>query len=300
MENQNIQKYRKSPYPFKSPHWKKKGAKIFNHFSSIAGDWRKIPTNIPWKLTSWKSLETPKNQELSEGIVKMLENFTRLRDFSSLKLLEDTLPLRYVFILPARHGMVIYSAYSMLISEKVGELASYSDVQEYLGVPIKSIEDEDEYYENIETYYYVYTFIACYLQLYDLTKPFRYFLGLPTDYEFKSKNFHYKPFNTDQIERNAKECPLKMTEWEAVSSPGEVFKIVHKLLVDYGFPTALQFVRYLYRASWKIRNILSKSADSWDKIEGLTKRYLNINLLLEKMGNGSKEEEFDQSKLDLD
>ena len=258
-----------SKYAFKSPHWKKSSGRVFNKLNEIAGDSRRIPGKTPRGKTIKEFRDTPENVALSEEIIRMMEKFTQLKDFTSLELLEKTLPLRYVFILPARQGIVIYSAYSMLLSKKKGELASYSRVQEYLGIPI-----DDKNRSNRDNYH-IYTLIQSYFRLYTLSKPFRYLLGLPVKvgwYSRKSSKIMKK--NTKYI---LKEIGM-MDEWKKVSSPGNILKKTYKILNKHGFPVALQYIRYLFRGSGLIREMMIKKKKQIDpeKIKGLTKRYINV------------------------
>jgi len=258
-----------SKYAFKSPHWKKNTGIIFNKLSEIAGDSRRIPGKTPRGKTIKEFRDTPDNITLSEEIIGMMENFSKLKDFTSLELLEKTLPLRFVFILPARQGIVIYSAYSMFLSKKKGELASYSRVQEYLGIPI---DDKNRFKtEN----YRIYFLIRDYFRLYTLPTPFRYLLSLPVRVGWSSrKNSKIMKKNTKFI---IKEIG-KMEEWDEISSPGKILKRTYKILNKHGFQVALQYIRYLFRGSGLIRELMIKKKKEVDpeKIKGLTKRYLDV------------------------
>jgi hypothetical protein len=258
-----------SKYTFKSPHWKKSTGKILNKLNEVAGDSRRLPGKTPRGKTMKEFRDTPENIAISEEIISMMENFSQLQDYSSLELLEKTLPLRYVFVLPARQGIVIYSAYSMLLSKKKGELANYSRVQEYLGIPI------DDKNRSKKDNYHIYTLIQSYFRLYTLSKPFRYLLGLPVRvgwYSRKSSKMMKK--NTKYILKEIE----RMDEWKKVSSPGKILKKTYKILNKHGFQVALQYIRYLFRGSGLIREIMIKKKKKIDpeKIKGLTKRYLDV------------------------
>jgi len=258
-----------SKYAFKSPHWKKNTGRVFNKLNKIAGDSRRMPEKTPRGKTIKEFRDTPENVALSEEIISMMENFSQLKDFTNLDLLEKTLPLRYVFILPARQGIVIYSVYSMLLSQKKGEPATYSRVQDYLGIPF------DEKNRSNKDNYQIYTLIQSYFRLYTLSKPFRYLLGLPVRVGYFSRK------SSKMMKKNVKFVVKEigmMDEWKKVSSPGKILKITYKILNKHRFPVALQYIRYLFRGSGLIREMMIKKKKHIDpeKIKGLTKRYLDI------------------------
>jgi hypothetical protein len=102
------------------------------------------------------------------------------------------------------------------------------------------------------------------------------------------------------MQRNAEQYTnnfsLKMDEWDAVCSPGAILTIVHEILIKHGFKIALQYVRYLFRASGLLRTMLLRGQGSTDKIKGITQRYLDIDFIVEQFKKGT--EDMDQDSLD--
>ncbi len=292
MENQ-YPKYKKSRYHFKSPHWKSDWGLTFNYLSKLAGDHRVMPRKVPYNQNVWAHRETPEQLEQSEEIVEMLERFMALEKYSDLELLEKTLPLRYVYILPARYGVVIYSAYSFLISHEIQTLANYKEVREYLGVPYSKAEGLGFTTRNK---YYIYGLLKHYFRLYTVTKPFRCLLNLP----IRKPQKKIDQRKLEEMQASAKKLTNNYTgtikEWESVSSPGLFLTRVHEILLKNGFRTALQYVRYTYRASGKIREILINGREL-EKIKSITERYLNFDVMLKLMNIGEDPDSMDQSNL---
>ncbi|MBN1800998.1 MAG: hypothetical protein JW891_05785 [Candidatus Lokiarchaeota archaeon] len=292
MENQH-QKYKKSRYHFKSPHWKSEWGLTFNYLSKIAGDHRVMPSKVPYSKSVWIHRETPEQLQQSEEIVEMLNGFMSLDNYTDLELLENTLPLRYVYVLPARYGIVVYSAYSFLISHEKGSLADYKEVREYLGIPYSKTEGIGYTTRNR---YYVYGLLKHYFRLYTISTPFRCLLNLPIRYpknNIDKNKLKEMISNANSLTNNSTKL---MKEWECLSSPGLFLTQVHDLLLIYGFKTALQYVRYAFRASGKIRELLIRGGE-FEKIKSLTERYLNLDVMLKLMNIGEDPDAMDQSSL---
>ena len=105
-------KWRKSPYPFKSPHWKNRMGQLFNILSDAVGDPIRVPSPVPWGEKPSVYREQPQYVEISEKVMRMLNQFSELPNYTDLATLERVLPLRYTYLLPARQGVVVYAAYS--------------------------------------------------------------------------------------------------------------------------------------------------------------------------------------------
>ncbi|MFW6282828.1 MAG: helix-hairpin-helix domain-containing protein, partial [Minisyncoccales bacterium] len=285
--------YKKSDYPFKSPHWKmKEWTKILNHLNSVAGDSRRLPTDTPRGKTKWEYRETAKYKKVSDEIVEMMRDFMNLSSYSSLHKLQKVLPLRYVYVLPVRHAVVIYSAYSMLISKEQGKPASYSEIQKYLGVPIDQTKSKvySKTKMSEKKNFLAYNLISNYFRLFKISKPFRYLLGLSVKPDFlmirkyedvcdfrKNKKRVEEMKKYIEFHRKKNNSIENVEEWKKVSSPSKILITVHDLLKKFGFKLALQIVRYLFRVSRKIKRILTSEEIDWDQIIGLTKRYLSLN-----------------------
>lgn len=70
-----------------------------------------------------------------------------------------------------------------------------------------------------------------------------------------------------------------LDEWKELSTPSGILKRVYIILKEHGFQVALQYIRYLFRGSWKMRSVLNDKSykkTGHEKLKGLTKRYLTV------------------------
>ncbi len=280
--------WQNSPYPFKSPHRVSKfRVGTFNFLNEKAGDGRRID-----RYSGKRDIKN--NVEIADDIVSRLNNFSSLRNFSSLSEVEQAISLRDVFLLPAKQGIVIYSVYSILLSDEKIKPASYEKMHKYLNIKYRGDgEDENNKKGNLLTKiellnfdpredYIITNLLRDAFKLYTLAKPFRVLLGLPLGTHRYSTSKHKKMVKTQNFLIDNIDF---MEEWKKVSSPGLILSTVYEVARDYGYYMALQFVRYLFRASSKIRYLLtSKKPKKIDleKIRSLTQRYLSIETLKEK------------------
>lgn len=274
-----MKNWRQSDYPFKSPHWRKYTGKIFNHLCQIEGDPSKVPVYVPKDENIYEYREQAKYKAISEKSVEMMENFFKLSDYTDLASIEQTIPFRYLYILPARQGIVIYSAYSHLISTDPNQIASYAEMQAYIGCGPDEI---DSYREQ----YYIFGLLRDYFHLFTISKPFRCLLGLPAIISPKRSNYNERL--NDNLELMKKRAAKIMnyiepiSEWKRVCSPSEILKTIYRILTEHGSRIALQYVRYIFRLESLFRQKLIVEEEfnpqvCAKKFAGLTERYLNIN-----------------------
>ncbi len=275
--------WRKSDYPFKSPHWRKYTGEIFYELCQEVGDPAKIPLRVPRGKNKFDYKDQPKFKALSERAVLMMENFFKLDSYTNLTLLEKTIPLRYLYILPARHGIVIYSVYAHLVSKDPNIIASKAEMQKYIGFPY----DGDGF--SSKQNYFIFNLIQTHFSLFTISKPFRCLLLLPVIITPKKDCTDGKgkilKENLDKMKERSKKVlqfiePRK--EWESVSSPGNIIHTIYQILLKFGSRIALQYVRYIFRIESLMRQMLIAEINfdpekCAKKILGLTERYLNID-----------------------
>ncbi|MFX0100003.1 MAG: hypothetical protein ACFFCS_10525 [Candidatus Hodarchaeota archaeon] len=257
--------WRGSPYPFKSPH-RKWGMKRF--YNGICELLNENEDSIGYY---WRDNEG-KGAAFSARVVSMLDAFMKFGSYSSVEAMERILPLKYVFLLPVRHGIVVFSAYSLALSKVPGRPAAFETLDEYMGFPVGECSWEAGYPEFI-----FHRLLADCFRLYSLVKPFRLLMGLPV----RKRWYGYKKMQP-VLKENAESVAVKigqMKEWHHVSDPSSIIIVTGEILQKKGFNAALKHVRNVFRASEKVRNILSGIRGTPldpEKVKSLTTRYLSV------------------------
>ncbi|MHA1730830.1 MAG: hypothetical protein ACTSU5_02755 [Promethearchaeota archaeon] len=256
--NNQMKNYRKSPFPFKSPHKR--------------GIWRNIYNTVCVETKRKKEMcplwgGEKKALRFSDQVVARLEGFSRLGSYDSLEVLEETLPLHYAFLLPARQGLVVYAAYSRLLSAESGRPVNYDDLLEYLGMA-KAKKRKLAAYRNFFP-----NLVRWKFRLYQHAKPFRLLLGKKVRKDKDDKRGRKIRERAEQVVA----AIGKMKEWEEVDSPSAIVASVGEVLRRKGFAAALQRVRHVIRAAEKVRNVLSgarRTPFNPEKVRDVTTRYL--------------------------
>ncbi|HMF33874.1 MAG TPA: leucine-rich repeat domain-containing protein [Candidatus Lokiarchaeia archaeon] len=253
------------PYPFKLPSQRYHGKVLYNRINKFT----KVEPGFPRGVGSF--VENPRAAvQFSNDLVELLQKFRQLPAYDSLEILHNVLPLRYVFILPARHGIVVFAAYSLLLSRQPGQPAQYTDLLQHLGITEQDIKKDND------LNFVFPILIKDIFSLFNVVKPFRLLLGL----DVRKIKRGGPPSSLREIEHNTSQIVNSigiMDEWKAVASPGKLIVTVGEILQAQGFEVALKFVRSVFRASEKISNILSGVNDTKfdaEKVKSLTERYL--------------------------
>lgn len=251
-------KWQGSPYPFKSPNYRRSKVPVFEGLCEFAGQ----PERVPVKGAANQA-------EFNDRVVNKLKRFTKIR-FQygfSLSDLEPALPLRYVFLLPSRHAVVVYAAYGVAISG-TDKIADYEKVQEYLNINV----NDDDYHEWGENSMILPVHLVRHqLYLYHATTPFRLLLDL--------KVRSYRP---DHQVKNAKHVVKEIgtrDEWKRLTTPREILNATALVLQREGYAKALKFVKNVFRGAEKIMGELGKGKKKdvdAEKVLSLTKRYLTL------------------------
>lgn len=234
--------------------------------------------NIPY-AQKVQLLDTPKMVDASRRIVEMLNEFTNLSPYTSLPIIEATLPFPYICLLPPRHGLVAFSAYSCLISRNHGEAAQFAHLAEYVGIQEPEVGTHPAARHKYREFQKVIVSLLRSFNLYDLCAPFSYFLG-----HTRSRLDSHEHFRAKALSLMGNHSPLP--EWESISSPSRVLVSIYRALVEYGFLIALQFTRYFFRGARKIHSIVDNGyaeQSAFSKIKSITERYLRIEEAIKRI-----------------
>ncbi len=284
--------WRGSPYPFKSPHRKKHMGGFFNELCRAVGDPGCTPNITSRRNTHPDIKNDPTFLNFSSKVVQMLHDFSYLGTYTDLQRMEQVFPLRYTFLLPARHGIVVLSAFSCNIAGEQGKVATYDQLEEYCHYENEMIferraEEPDSlfYHDNV-----FFKLERDYMNLFSISKPFRCLLDLPVQMvKGKTTKKDYIG-NLRKLKMGARAVAQRtgiLPEWKTVCTPTDVLLQTYHYLNTNGFLAALQFVRYLFRVSGKLREMLivdDPANIDFEKIKSLTQRYLTAESVLKAVG----------------
>ncbi len=228
-----------------------------------------------------------------------MDRFCGLNDYKTLESIERIIPLRYVFLLPPRQAVVVYAAYSVLLSADQKSLASFERVESYLDInPQQAKGNWDGTREESELNYDMIQkdFLDTYLNMYTITKPFRVLLNLPTNPPKQAKKKtedvmkHYS--NMLRAAKQVRKVLGEMDAWSLASTPGNILMKTRELLVEHGYYIALQYVRHVYKASGLLRHELERPDPTWvnlEKIREITATFFSFDRIISEAERHKKE-----------